>query len=120
MTSADSSNFSGSHDPNQRAARLREIEDRMRREIPANLLNLRRLVHLLSQLPAAGVPAQRDELRHAAHRLRGRAGMLQLAPLCEAVACLEQASGDDVDPVGLDRLLEACQQAYLDATHDEH
>jgi hypothetical protein len=120
MTSADSTNLSGGHGPNQRGARLREIEDRMRREIPDNLLNLRRLVHLLSELPAAGVPAQREQLGHAAHRLRGRAGMLQLGPLCEAAACLEQASGEDVDVVRLDRLVEACQRAYLDATHDGH
>jgi HPt (histidine-containing phosphotransfer) domain-containing protein len=120
MTSADSTNFSGTHGPNQRAARLREIEDKMRREIPANLVNLRRLVRVLSELPAAGAPAQREELGDAAHRLRGRAGMLQLAALCEAAACLEQASGEAVDTVRLDRLVEACQQAYLDATHDEH
>jgi HPt (histidine-containing phosphotransfer) domain-containing protein len=120
MTSADSSNFSGNHGPNQRAARLREIEDRMRREIPDNLATLRRLVRLLSELPPAGVPAQREQLGHAAHRLRGRAGMLQLAQLCEAAACLEQASGGDVDALRLERLLEACQQAYLDATNDEH
>lgn len=92
--------------------RLRELESRMRAELPATLQRLRALQHKLATAhEAAEAGLARRDLTMAAHRLRGRAGMLRLQALCAAAADLEQHAEAGANQQALARDLEECGRA---------
>ncbi|MCC7461795.1 MAG: Hpt domain-containing protein [Gammaproteobacteria bacterium] len=95
--------------------RLQQIEARMRAEIPSNLQRLRDLHHAVVMAPAASRCHARRDLAAAAHRLRGRAGMLQLDRLCDAAAQLESDAATDAGPAILSAAVASCEQAWQDA-----
>lgn len=99
----------------QGAERLQQIEARMRSEIPLQLQRLNELQRTVDAAGAAPSTHARRELADAAHRLRGRAGMLRMTRLCEAAAELEKHAEAEADAALLRIGIAACELAWQDA-----
>jgi HPt (histidine-containing phosphotransfer) domain-containing protein len=99
----------------RRAARLRELDLKMRKELPDSILQLRGLIHSLLVAPPNQWSEHQQELERAAHWLRGRAGTLQLSALCAAAATLEQLSISSYTAASLEVALVHCERALLES-----
>ncbi len=98
----------------RRRTRLRELEEKMRSDLPHTLLELRRLTQSLIAAPAGARDGHQRDLEQAAHRLRGRAATLQLPALCIAAANMERLSMISTTAESLDIALAQCERALAE------
>lgn len=99
----------------RRAARLQELEQKIRDELPEAVRQVLRLTQVLNSAPEDRERECRQELALAAHRLRGRAASLQLSVLCAAAGAVERLSATSASPVTLGAAAASCERALAGA-----
>ena len=95
--------------------RLREVERRMLRELPASLHSLCLLTSEWGEADDKLPQDLREEVARLAHHIRGRAGMLQLVTLTEAAGALEQLCSGMPDATAVRDAALRCSAAFPNA-----
>jgi len=87
------------------------LHARMRRQVPGALEELQKLLASLATMDQTERSELWGQVVQQAHRLRGRAAMLELASLSSAAAQLERHAAKGRDPMAAQALLDACMRA---------